>query len=212
VHCGHGPEKLLQNASSSGERRRPPRRRQGEPPHPIDVHVGSRVRLRRNTLGLSQKKLGEAIGLSYQQVQKYERGATRISASQLFEFASLLNVPIAFFFGPVDPVWAELADDPLRQPEVTELADAYDTIADPAAQRRLIDLARALALDGRNEPLIGSRRRQVTRREEVTRMALRALLAVVDLADEGPIDDDHYQAAKRNARRALAASGERRPK
>ena len=67
-------------------------------PSPIDVHVGGRVRLRRTLLGMSQEKLGEALGLTFQQVQKYERGVNRIGASRLFDIARVLDVPIGFFF------------------------------------------------------------------------------------------------------------------
>ena len=76
---------------------RHPGRRKGDKPNPIDVHVGSRVRLRRNMLGLSQEKLGEAIGLTFQQVQKYERGANRIGASRLHDLSRVLDVPVSFF-------------------------------------------------------------------------------------------------------------------
>ena len=80
------------------------KRRRGRPsikkdgPNPVDVHVGSRVRLRRTLLGMSQEKLGEAIGLTFQQVQKYERGANRVSASMLHRLSYVLDVPISFFF------------------------------------------------------------------------------------------------------------------
>src|SRR5277367_1577262 len=67
-------------------------------PNPIDTHVGARVRLRRTLLGMSQEKLGEAIGLTFQQVQKYERGANRIGASRLFDLSRVLDVPVSFFF------------------------------------------------------------------------------------------------------------------
>ena len=70
-------------------------------PSPIDVHVGSRVRLRRTLLGMSQERLGEALGLTFQQVQKYERGVNRIGASRLFDLARVLDVPIGFFFDAV---------------------------------------------------------------------------------------------------------------
>ena len=81
---------------------RRPGRRKTDKPNPIDVHVGSRVRLRRNMLGLSQEKLGEAIGLTFQQVQKYERGANRVGASRLHELSRVLDVPVSFFFGATD--------------------------------------------------------------------------------------------------------------
>lgn len=137
-------------------------RRSGRPksdkPNPIDIQVGSRVRLRRNMLGLSQEKLGEAIGLTFQQVQKYERGANRIGASRLHELSRVLDVPVSFFFDDIDPVRAPAipegfaeppADafefDPLRQRESIELIDAYFAIDDPAVRRRLFELAKALA-------------------------------------------------------------------
>ncbi len=68
-------------------------------PNPVDVHVGARVRLRRTLLGMSQEKLGEAIALTFQQVQKYERGANRIGSSRLFDLSRVLDVPIEYFFG-----------------------------------------------------------------------------------------------------------------
>src|SRR5438067_7912867 len=67
-------------------------------PSPIDVHVGSRIRLRRTLLGLSQEWLGDALGLTFQQVQKYERGVNRVGASRLFDLSRVLDVPISFFF------------------------------------------------------------------------------------------------------------------
>src|SRR6202007_573631 len=81
-------------------------RRKSDRPNPIDVHVGSRVRLRRNMLGLSQEKLGEAIGLTFQQVQKYERGANRIGASRILAVSRVLDVPVSFFYDDTDPVRA----------------------------------------------------------------------------------------------------------
>lgn len=137
---------------------RRPGRRKSDRPHPIDVHVGSRVRLRRNMLGLSQEKLGEAIGLTFQQVQKYERGANRIGASRLLELSRVLRVPVSFLFDDTDPVHAPpvptgfeeapqegFDSDPLRRREALELVGAYYDIADGAVRRRLFDLAKALA-------------------------------------------------------------------
>jgi transcriptional regulator with XRE-family HTH domain len=127
--------------------------------NPIDVLVGSRVRLRRNMLGLSQEKLGGAIGLTFQQVQKYERGANRIGASRLHDLSRALDVPVSFFFDEMDPPRApaipagfaepgsEAFDsDPLRRRETVELVRAYYRIDDPALRRRLFDLAKALAV------------------------------------------------------------------
>ena len=137
---------------------RRPGRRKSDKPNPIDVHVGSRVRLRRNMLGLSQEKLGEAIGLTFQQVQKYERGANRIGASRLLELSRVLDVPVSFFYDETDPVRAPAIptgfgeepqegfdSDPMRRRETLELIDAYYDIDDVAARRRLFDLAKALA-------------------------------------------------------------------
>jgi transcriptional regulator with XRE-family HTH domain len=127
-------------------------------PNLIDVHVGSRVRLRRNMLGLSQEKLGKELGLTFQQVQKYERGANRIGASRLHDLSRVLQVPLSFFYDDMDPVRApaipagfaeppaEAFDfDPLRRPETVELVSAYYKIEDTALRRRLFELARALA-------------------------------------------------------------------
>jgi transcriptional regulator with XRE-family HTH domain len=140
---------------------RPPRRpgrRKADRPNPVDVHVGSRVRLRRNMLGLSQEKLGEAIGLTFQQVQKYERGANRIGASRLLELSRVLDVPVSFFYDETDPVRAPAIpvgfsespqegfdSDPLRKRETLELVEAYYEIEDTAVRRRLFELAKSLA-------------------------------------------------------------------
>jgi transcriptional regulator with XRE-family HTH domain len=128
-------------------------------PNPVDVHVGARVRLRRTLLGMSQEKLGEAIGLTFQQVQKYERGANRIGSSRLFDLSRVLDVPIEFFFDemPADvaasspaqsrgmaegPVTYEL--DPMAKRETLELVRAYYKIADPQIRKRLFELTKAL--------------------------------------------------------------------
>src|SRR5437016_10124339 len=101
------------------------KRRGGRPkidtPNPVDVHVGSRVRLRRTLLGMSQEKLGEAIGLTFQQVQKYERGANRIGASRLFDLSRVLDVPVSFFF---DDMAHETAG---RQGGFAESQEAFDS-------------------------------------------------------------------------------------
>src|ERR1700748_1341571 len=86
------------------------RRQKSDKPNPVDVHVGSRVRLRRTLLGMSQEKLGNAVGLTFQQIQKYERGANRIGASRLFDMSRVLDVPVQFFFDDM-PVAAPVAED-----------------------------------------------------------------------------------------------------
>jgi len=129
-------------------------------PNPVDVHVGGRVRLRRTLLGLSQEKLGEAVGLTFQQIQKYERGANRIGASRLFEFSRILDVPVSFFFddmpeevedaeghvtwGVADQAQAPLEQDPLTRRETLELVRAYYRITDPQVRRRLFELTKSL--------------------------------------------------------------------
>jgi transcriptional regulator with XRE-family HTH domain len=108
-------------------------------------------------LGISQEKLGEALGLTFQQVQKYERGANRISASRLLEIARVLGVPIAFFYDDVDPVRAPpipadvdgigyhgSQSDHLTRDETVELVAAYYAVGDERVRRRLFDLAKAL--------------------------------------------------------------------
>jgi transcriptional regulator with XRE-family HTH domain len=133
-------------------------RRRGRPrggANAVDAHVGSRVRLRRNILGLSQTGLGDALGLSFQQVQKYERGTNRIGASRLLEMARVLDVPVAFFFDEIEPGLAPgipksgadplPAEDPFREPEIIELVTAYYRLPDDKIRRCLFELARALA-------------------------------------------------------------------
>src|ERR1700686_1182510 len=85
------------------------RRQKSDKPNPTDVHVGARVRLRRTLLGMSQEKLGDAIGLTFQQVQKYERGANRVGASRLFDLSRVLDVPVSFFFDDINPETAPAA-------------------------------------------------------------------------------------------------------
>src|SRR5712671_2327965 len=109
---------------------RRPGRQKGDKPSPIDIHVGSRVRLRRNMLGLSQEKLGGAIGLTFQQVQKYERGANRIGASRLHDLSQVLDVPVSFFFDDTDPVRVPAIPAGFAEPA----AEAFD--ADPLAGAR----------------------------------------------------------------------------
>lgn len=143
---------------------RPGRRRVGRPPtagnpNPVDVHVGARIRLRRTLLGMSQERLGDALGLTFQQVQKYERGANWVGASRLFDLARALQVPVGFFFDdlPDEPVAGgqqtvptEPMDDPMQQRETIELVRAFYRIPDPTARRRLYELTRSIAdaIDG----------------------------------------------------------------
>ena len=128
-------------------------------PHPMDIHVGSRVRLRRMMQGLSQDKLGEELGLTFQQVQKYEKGVNRIGASRLYDIARVLEVPVQFFYddfgdGPetmigfaeTNPKTEERADfmQLLSTPEGMQLCRAYAAIKDYQVRRRVLDLVKAL--------------------------------------------------------------------
>ncbi len=110
-------------------------------PSPVDVHVGARLRQRRTLLGMSQTKLGEAIGLAFQQVQKYERGANRISASRLYALSGTLDVPIEYFLS--DMPTAVAASSPTLgggRAKTLELVRAYYKIEDADVRKRLREL------------------------------------------------------------------------
>ena len=132
-------------------------------PSPIDVHVGSRIRLRRTLLGMSQERLGEALGLTFQQVQKYERGVNRVGASRLFDLSRVLDVPISFFFDDMPDSLSSsfggqsgrrstgfpdspegFGDDTLNRRETLELVRAYYRITDPAIRKRVFDLIKSM--------------------------------------------------------------------
>jgi len=132
-------------------------------PSPIDVHVGSRIRLRRTLLGMSQERLGEALGLTFQQVQKYERGVNRVGASRLFDLSRVLDVPISFFFDDLPESLANtygshlsrrpagfsdmqdgFSDDALNRRETLELVRAYYRITDPAVRKRVFELIKSM--------------------------------------------------------------------
>jgi len=128
-----------------------------EGPRHLDVEIGRRIRERRRAIGMSQVQLARAVGVTFQQVQKYERGANRIGASRLLELSRVLDVPVSFFYDETDPVRAPAIplgfeesphegfdSDPLRRRETLELVDAYYDIEDAATRRRLFDLAKAL--------------------------------------------------------------------
>ena len=124
-------------------------------PNPIDMHVGGRIRLRRNMLGISQEKLGESLGITFQQIQKYEKGTNRVGASRLQAISGVLEVPVAFFFedapgGSANNNFAEDASttyvvDFLSSTEGLRLNRAFVKISDPKVRNRIIDLVRALA-------------------------------------------------------------------
>ena len=136
-----------------------------EGPSPIDTHVGTRIRLRRTLMGMSQEKLGEALGLTFQQVQKYERGVNRVGASRLFDLSRVLDVPINFFFddlservaglhgtghttraagGFAEPQAGFGTDESLNRRETLELVRAYYRITEPSVRKRVFDLIKSM--------------------------------------------------------------------
>jgi transcriptional regulator with XRE-family HTH domain len=135
-------------------------------PNPIDVHVGRRLRLRRTLLGMSQERLAQLLGLTFQQIQKYERGVNRIGSSRLYELGQILHVPVSFFFDDMAEgggergrdalvpglaeeaagyVLDEQAELPIDRRETLELVRAFNRIADAGVRKRLFELAKALA-------------------------------------------------------------------
>ena len=127
-------------------------------PNPIDIHVGSRVRFQRVFIGMSQQKLGKLLGLTFQQVQKYEKGINRIGASRLFELAQIFSVPVQFFFDELTlsggatstPGFSEDGSetnysDFLSTREGIELNRAFQQIKDPKVRRNVVELVRAMA-------------------------------------------------------------------
>ncbi len=133
-------------------------------PSPVDIHVGARIRLRRTLLGMSQERLGDALGLTFQQVQKYERGVNRVGASRLFDLSRILDVPINFFYenmtdataaggaparhaatGFAEPQEGFAADDALSKRETLELVRAYYRITDPNIRKKMFDLMKSMA-------------------------------------------------------------------
>ena len=138
-------------------------------PNPIDVHVGGRIRLRRTLMGMSQERLGEALGLTFQQVQKYERGINRVGASRLFDLSRVLDVPISFFYDDMPEPLATIHgthqttratggfseaqdafgssngnDELLNRRETLELVRAYYRINDPAVRKRMFELIKSM--------------------------------------------------------------------
>ncbi len=135
-------------------------------PHPVDMHVGARVRVRRTLLGVTQTSLGEAIGLTFQQVQKYEKGTNRISASRLFALTRVLDVPIEHFFDDMPTAVAASSPtlgggrakkppsyepDPMAKRETLELVRAYYKISNPQVRKRLYEMVKALGAASENQ-------------------------------------------------------------
>ena len=120
-------------------------------PDPVDVHVGSRIRIRRLLIGMNQETLAKALGLTFQQVQKYEGGANRVSASRLSQIAEVLGVPISYFFNDIDmagdgPDQSELeARERMQRPDVIELIRSYYAIGDARIRQQFLDMVKTVA-------------------------------------------------------------------
>ena len=147
--------------------------------HPVDVHVGARMRQRRTLLGMSQTKVGEAVGLTFQQIQKYERGSNRIGSSRLFEFSKVLDVPVSHFFEDMPsnalagrPMSGrgrkgfgeagtpfEQDKDPLIKRETLELVRAYYKIRETRVRKRIFETVKAVGAASHAEAMGGSRKR-----------------------------------------------------
>ncbi len=124
-------------------------------PDPVDAHVGSRLRLRRTLLGMSQEKLGNAVGLTFQQIQKYERGLNRIGSSRLYQFSKVLDVPVSYFFDEMPgnmgsqpslagQVESAAHDENMSRRETLELVRAYYKIDNRNTRRRIYELIKAV--------------------------------------------------------------------
>lgn len=145
----------------------PRTRQEDEGPHPVDTHVGSRVKTRRLMLGLSQEDLANSIGLTFQQVQKYERGTNRISVSRLMDISRALKVPVDYFLdgcnallqggkktalrGFSDTKQEKLEADPMTKRDVLELVRAYQSIQTPQLKKQLLEMAKAMAKTGNDD-------------------------------------------------------------
>jgi transcriptional regulator with XRE-family HTH domain len=149
--CDEGG-RLKNSARSVGEPKPAPKYGRGTGvPNPIDVHVGNRIRMRRLLLGMNQETLANALGLTFQQVQKYEGGANRVSASRLSAMAEILGVPISYFFGdlraddaevsPEDQRWREY----LQRPETIEFIRLYYAIPDAKSRQQFLEMTKTLA-------------------------------------------------------------------
>lgn len=124
-------------------------------PNPVDVHVGSRIRLRRQLLRMSQEKLGDELGVTFQQVQKYERGANRVGASRLYRLSRVLEVPVQFFFEGLNDQasMGKMAEndqtpivyDFIQSSDGVSLAESFSRIKDAKVRRRVLELVRTLA-------------------------------------------------------------------
>ncbi len=136
-------------------------------PHPVDIHVGRRLRLRRTTLGMSQEAIGKQTGITFQQIQKYEHGVNRMGSSRLYEFSRILSVPVSYFFegfgdyaveegaglALAEPGALDFEHEQISNRESLEVMRAYYRIKNPALRKRVIELIKAMA----EEPAEASR-------------------------------------------------------
>lgn len=120
-------------------------------PEPVDIYVGGRIRARRKMLSITQTGLGKKLGVTFQQVQKYERGTNRVGSSRLFRTANALDVPVSYFFEGAETCLPDYnpgtnnAENELQANEETvELVEAYYRIADPRVRKKIVDVARLL--------------------------------------------------------------------
>ena len=126
-------------------------------PNPIDIHVGARIRLRRQLLKMSQERLGDDLGVTFQQVQKYERSANRVGASRLYRLSRVLEVPVQFFFeglgeksaasGMAEDDQTPLVYDFIQSADGVSLAESFSRIKDAKVRRRVLELVRTLAAE-----------------------------------------------------------------
>src|SRR5215217_5594619 len=117
-------------------------------PNPVDLHVGARIRMRRKLLGVSQERLAEQLGITFQQVQKYERGANRVSASKLWEIAAALKTTVTYFYeglGSGDAPAADARQSFMLSGEGLELMANFPRISEPGVRRKIVELVRAVA-------------------------------------------------------------------
>lgn len=130
-------------------------------PNPVDVHVGTRMRMRRMMLSVSQEKLGEALGVSFQQIQKYEKGTNRIGAGRLQDIATNLEVPISYFYDDMpgtertdgfSEAGVSYVSDLLVLPEGMELTRAFLQIKDAGVRRRIVELVKAISHQEGEDP------------------------------------------------------------
>ncbi len=140
--------------------------------HPVDVHVGRRLRSRRTIMGMSQEELGEAVHITFQQIQKYERGFNRIGSSRLYEFARILDIDVAYFFDDYDvdltlnPRRDLLVSDPsvldvstLNNKEILSLIKAFYGIGDEQVRKKVLSLIKTLSEDYEEDVKPSSKRR-----------------------------------------------------